>query len=111
MQPHKGTTMKKYKNPRIAFVPSDHLVKIITELSESSGKSKASIVSEIMDEAATVMDGQLKAYRQIAAAPAKAREAVQAYANEQIATIKQAVLDFAPPPRKRKSGRGAANTG
>lgn len=102
------------KNRRIAFVPSDHLAKVLNDLASSSGKSKASIVSEIMDEAAIVMEGQLRAYRQIAAAPGKAREVIQEYANQQVAAISQAVLEFAPPPprkRGRKPGRGAANTG
>lgn len=103
----------KHKNPRIAFVPSDHLLTVITQLSELSGKSKASIVSEIMDEAATVMSGQLAAYRQIAAAPEKAREVLQQYANDAVAQIAQVVMDFEEPPKKRgrKPGRGAANTG
>lgn len=107
-------TAKKYKNPRISFVPSSHLLRIVNELSETSGKSKASIVSEIMDEAAVVIDGQLKAFRKIANAPEHAREALQDYANEQVAKISQAVIAFDKPGGKRrgrKPGRGAANTG
>ena len=102
------------KNPRIAFVPSNHLLKIVTELSETSGKSKASIVSEIMDEAAVVIDDQLKAYRKIASAPESARAVLQDYANQQVAKIGQAVIEFDKPGGKKRGrppGRGAAKTG
>ena len=107
-------TAKKYKNPRISFVPSSQLLRVVNELSETSGKSKASIVSEIMDEAAVVIEGQLNAYRRIADNPAQAREVLQDYANQMVSEIGQAVLEFDKPGGKKRGrppGRGAANTG
>lgn len=105
----------KTKNPRIAFVPSDHVLKTIRELSATSGVPMATIVSEIMDEAAVVMSGQLEAFKQIARAPERAREVVQDYANASMARMSQAVLDLDKPRQrpgpKPGKGRGAANTG
>ena len=89
------------KNPRIAFVPSDQVHALVRRLSEASGQSRASIVSELMDDIAPVIQGQLEAFERIAARPDQAREHVQAFANEATAMIAQAMLDLPAPPKKR----------
>jgi len=99
------------KNPRIAFVPSDRLDAVIRELSEASGKSRASIVSGLMDEIAPVLQGQLDAFRKIAAQPDEAKKIIEGYANEGMAQIAQAQLDLERPkqkPGRKPGGSGAA---
>jgi len=91
------------KNPRIAFVPSDAVHALVGELAETSGKSRASIVSELMDDIAPVIQGQLDAMRKIANRPEEAREHIRDLANESLATIAQVQMDLdTPQPRKRK---------
>ena len=91
------------KNPRIAFVPSDVVHALVRRVSDMSGKSRASIVAEILDDVAPVLQGQLDAMEKIAGKPEEARALVAAYANEAIATIAQAQLDLDEP--KQKPGR------
>lgn len=94
------------KNPRIAFVPSDEVLRLVTHLAGASGQSLASIVSELMDDIAPVIQGQLDAFAAIAARPEKAREHIEALAAQSIAAIGQATMEFKTPrkPRARRAG-------
>lgn len=83
------------KNPRIAFVPSDAVHALMEQVSKLSGQSKASIVSELMDEIAPVVQGQIDALKSLAASPEKARQYVQDYAAKATADIAQISMDFA----------------
>jgi hypothetical protein len=95
---------RPYKNPRIAFVPSDAIHELVGQLSDASGESRAAIVSGLLDEIAPVILGQLEAFRKIASRPEEARQHIQDLANSSTAEIAQAVLDLDKPkqPRKRK---------
>lgn len=97
------------KNPRIAFVPSDAVHKLVRELSESSGESRAAIVSGLMDELEPVIRGQLEAFRRIAARPEETRQHIQELANESMAKIAQVQLDLEEPkqPRKRRGANAS----
>jgi hypothetical protein len=94
------------KNPRIAFVPSDEVLRLVSQLAGVSGQSKASIVSELMDDLAPVVLGQLEAFRAIAAKPEKVRQHVEALAAESIAQIGQATMAFGKPKRKPRAKSG-----
>jgi hypothetical protein len=58
-------------------------------------QSKASIVSELMDEVAPVMIGQLSALDALEATPELAKQHVQQYATDAIGFIAQTNMDFA----------------
>lgn len=93
------------KNPRIAFVPTDEFLGVISDLAEVAGKTKASLVAEILDTATPILRDQLAAYRAIAASPEKAKGVLQEYANKATADIAQAVIDFEKPKRRRRSAK------
>ncbi len=73
-------------------------------MAEVSGKSRASVVAELMTDIAPVIRGQIEATRKIAGRPEEARQYLEDLANESIEKIGQAVLDLDKPkqPRKRK---------
>jgi hypothetical protein len=82
------------KNKRIAFVPSDEVLRLVTKVSELSGQSKASIVAEMMDEVSPVFMNQIETMQALMAAPDKAREYVEDYAERVTAEIAQEVMNF-----------------
>lgn len=96
----------KTKNPRIAFVPSDHVLALVTKLSQVSGQPKASIVSELMDDIAPVLSQQIEVFSAMLSKPEKAREHLVALAAQATAQIDQVVMEFKTPrkPRVRRAG-------
>lgn len=96
---------RKTRNPRIAFVPSDRVRSVLERLSAVSGQSMASIAAGLLDEAAPVLDDQLRAFEQINARPDKAREVLDGFIAKQRAVIDQAVLDLDAPGHRRKHHR------
>jgi hypothetical protein len=95
---------RRTRNPRISFIPSDAAQAVILEMAEVSGKSRASVVAELMTDIAPVIRGQIEAFQKIAARPEEARQYLEELANESIERIGQTVLDLDKPkqPRKRK---------
>lgn len=93
------------KNPRIAFVPTDDFLSVISDLADVSGKTKASLVAEILDTATPILRDQLQAYRAIAESPEKAKSVLQEYANKATADIAQAVMEFEEPKRGRRRAK------
>jgi hypothetical protein len=83
------------KNPRVAFVPSDAVHALLIKVSELSGQSKASVVSELMDEVAPVVQGQIDALLALKATPERAKQFVQDYAMRAMSEIAQTSIDFA----------------
>jgi len=96
---------RKTRNPRIAFVPSDRLRAVMERLAAASGKSMASIAAGLLDEAAPVLDDQLRAFEEIRARPDKAREVLDGFIVKQRAVIDQAVLDLDAPDHRRKHNK------
>lgn len=90
------------KNPRIAFVPSDAVQSVVSEMAEASGQSRASVVAELMDDLAPVIRGQIEALRKIADRPTEARQYIQDLADESRAQIAQAELALDKPKQRRK---------
>jgi hypothetical protein len=97
------------KNPRIAFVPSDVVQELVSQMAEASGQSRASIVSELMTDLAPVIRGQIEAFQKIAARPEEARQYITELANDSRAVIAQTELEFDKAKRRRK--RKGANSG
>jgi hypothetical protein len=100
------------KNPRIQFVPSDVVHALVRRLAAASGQSRASIVSELMDDIAPVIQGQLEALEKIAARPDEVRAHVEALTASSEAQIAQLRMEFARsgvrgPDRKKRARRAA----
>lgn len=95
--------------------PSDQGYRLLQELSKLTGKAPATIVRELLDEAAPALEMMIEAFRDIHAAPEVTRAAVMRMAAQAHQTIAQATLDLdndrKPGPKPKKQGRGAANTG
>lgn len=99
--------------PRIQVTPSDQAARLLGELSKLTGKGQATIIRELLDEAAPALQMTVDAFRQIQARPEEAQAAVMRLAAQAHATIAQTTLDLdnsQKPGRKpgKPSGRGAA---
>lgn len=92
--------------------PSDQGYRLLQELSKLTGKAPATIVRELLDEAAPALEMVIQAYRDIQGTPELAQAAVLRLAAQAHQTIAQASLDLDidnKPGRKPKDkGRGAA---
>ena len=95
--------------------PSEGTYRLLSELQRLTGKPPATIVRELLDEAAPALEIMLEAYRGLHSTPNEAREAVLRLAAQGHAAITQATLDLdtnkKPGRKPRKQGREAANTG
>ena len=95
--------------------PSERSYRLLKALSELTGQPPATIVRELLDEAAPALETTIEAFRSIKARPQEAQAAVARMAAQAHATIAQATLDLdnsrkpGPKPGKNK-GRGAAKT-
>lgn len=100
--------------PRMQVTPSDKGYRLLQELSKLTGKAPATIVRELLDEAAPALEMTLEAARTIAARPEQAQAAVARLIDLANTAIAQASLDLntdQKPGRKPRRGQGAANTG
>lgn len=91
------------QTPRIAFTPSGPVRLALDQLHEVTGRSRAELVSEMLDAMAPVFVEQLLMMEQLAKQPEKAREYVQAFGMHGIQQISQQLLDL--PPVRPKRGR------
>lgn len=99
---------------RIQLTPSSRTAPLLRELATITGKPVATLVREILDEAAPALEMTLEAFRQIAERPDQMQEAITRMAAKAHQSIAQATLDLdliAKPGRKPSRGRGAAKTG
>lgn len=100
--------------PRMHVTPSERVSLLLRELSQLIGKAPATIVRELLDEAAPALEMTLEAYRDIQKRPEEAQAAVQRMAAKAHQVIAQASLDLdtdRKPGRKpstKDKGRGAA---
>ena len=94
--------------------PSEKGYRLLQELSKLTGKAPATIVRELLDEAAPALEMTLEAVRTISARPEQAQAAVTRLIDQANTVIAQASLDLntdRKPGRKPRQGQGAANTG
>lgn len=108
---------------RMHVTPSEPGYRLLQELSKLTGKAPATIVRELLDEAAPALEMMIQAFRDIHTTPELAQAAVMRMAAEAHQAIAQATLDLDnsnKPGRKprvtasatavaaRSKGRGAA---
>lgn len=93
--------------------PSEQGYRLLKELSKLTGKPPATIVRELLDEAAPALETMIQAFRDIQGTPEQAQAAVMRLAAQAHQTIAQATLDLGndkKPGRKpgKDKGPGAA---
>jgi len=94
--------------------PSEQGYRLLQELSKLTGKAPATIVRDLLDEAAPALETMVQAFRDIQGSTEQAQAAVMRLAAEAHKSIAQATLDLdnsSKPGRKPRQGRGAAKTG
>lgn len=101
---------------RMQVTASEQVFSLLREISKLTGKAPATLVRELLDEAAPALQMMLEAYRDLHTKPEQAQAAVMRMAAQGHALIAQASLDLntdKKPGRKpgKKKGQGAANTG
>lgn len=101
--------------PRMHVTPSERSYLLLQELSKLTGQKPATIVRELLDEAAPAIEMTIEAFRSIQARPQEAQAAVARMAAQAHVAIGQATLDLdnsqKPGPKPgTKRGRGAAKT-
>lgn len=101
--------------PRIQITPTLQSHLLLKRLSKLTGKGKATIVRELLEEASPALEMMLEAMEQLKKRPQEMEAVVHRMAAEAHQTIAQATLDLdtnRKPGRKPGGrGRGAANTG
>ena len=101
--------------PRIQITPSEHSYRQLVRLSELTKKGQATIVRELLDEAAPALQMMLEALEQLETRPLAMESVVHRLAAQAHQSIAQATLsldtDGKPGPKPKRQGRGAANTG
>lgn len=103
---------------RVVVTPSPSTGPLLTALSEALGKPRATIVRELLDEAAPALQVMLEAVRVLKTRPEAAQAAMARLATSSINQLTQAQIDFdkalskRPGPKPRKKPRkGAAPSG
>lgn len=74
--------------------PSEQGYRLLQELSGLTGKAPATIVRELLDEAAPALETTIEAFRAIRDRPEQAQAAVSRLAAQAHAVIAQATLDL-----------------
>jgi len=101
--------------PRIQITPTEQSYRQLVRLSKLTKKGQATIVRELLDEAAPALDMMLEALEQLEKRPQEMAGVVHRLAAQAHQTIAQATLDLnndrKPGPKPKNQGRGAANTG
>lgn len=91
------------KRERLAFQPSGPVRMALDELHKLTGKSRAALVSEMLDGVAPLFVEQMRLMQSLSSQPERAREFVTEFGMQGINTISQQLLDL--PPVRPKRGR------
>ncbi len=96
--------------------PTETVSLLLRRLTEITGKPPATLVRELLDEAAPALQMMLEAHEQLARRPSEMEAVVYRLATQAQGEIVQQVLSLKTdnkPGRKpaKKQGTGAANTG
>ncbi len=101
--------------PRMHVTPSETSYRLLSELSKLTGDAKATIVRELLDEAAPAMQLAVESIREIKKRPQQVQAAMARFSARAINDLTQAQLDLDSAMEKKRGpkpkGRGAANTG
>lgn len=100
--------------PRLQITPTLQSHLLLERLSKLTGKGKATIVREMLDEAAPAMQAMVEAFEQLAKRPQEMEAVVHRMAAQAHQTIAQVTLDLdtgrKPGPKPKPRGE-AARTG
>ena len=91
------------KDARLAFLPSGPVRMALDELHSLTGKSRAMLVSEMLDGVAPLFVEQMRLLQSLSSQPDRARDLVTEFGMQGINTISQQLLDL--PPVRPKRGR------
>lgn len=98
--------------PRMHVTPSEQGYRLLQELSKLTGKAPATIVRELLDEAAPAMESTVEAFRILRDRPEQSQAAVARLAANAHAQIAQATLALNTDKKPgRKPRKGAADPG
>lgn len=86
---------------RLLLTPSPEVLRLLEELHEATGKSRAGLASEMLEACAPAFVEMLQAIWAVKETPEKARELVLAMATEAHGVITQTVMDFDREPDGR----------
>ena len=92
--------LKKHAR-RLLLTPSPEVLRLLEELHEATGKSRAGLASEMLEACAPAFVEMLQAIWAVKETPEKARELVLAMATEAHGVITQTVMDFDREPDGR----------
>ena len=93
--------------PRMHVTPSETVYRLLAELSRLTGKQPATIVRELLDEAAPALEVAVQAFRAVHTRPAEAQAAMARLSAKAINELTQAQLDLDTALNK-KPGRKPA---
>jgi len=96
------------KTKRIQITPSDRTRAILERYRAITGKSMASMISELMDESAPVLLETLEIVEKFHNKPTMAKDAILQYAqsgHEKINAVEREIEDLFKPKRGRKPKR------
>lgn len=82
------------KQKRLQLTLSPEVWALVDEVHTLTGKPKAAIISEILDEVAPVFANQIHALRVLKEQPREAQRLIQNFANESIGKMAQVSLDL-----------------
>ena len=100
--------------PRMHVTPSESTYRLLQEVSRLTGKPPATIVRELLDEAAPALEATVAALTMLKTRPREAQAAINRYAAQAMTQLGQAQLDLDTAMQKkpgRKKGGGAAKPG
>jgi len=86
--------MARKQTRRVLFTPSPETLALLDELHALTGRSRAGMVAEMLDEVAPVFREMLAHLKALKDTPEKARELVLGMAQEAHGIITQAAMDF-----------------
>lgn len=86
--------MARKHTRRLLFTPTAETMALLDELHAVTGRSRAGMVSEMLDEVAPVFREMLAHLKALQDSPEKARELVLGMAQEAHGIITQAAMDF-----------------
>lgn len=86
--------MARKHSRRLLFTPTPETLLLLDELHELTGRSRAGLVSEMLDEVAPAFRQMLTHLKGLRDTPEKARELVMSMASEAHSLITQTAMDF-----------------
>lgn len=93
------------RNERVAVTLSPEAKPLLQELSTLTGRPKAALVSELLDQTLPALRVTLEALRLIRKQPDHAVQLLTDYASSKLAQVQQATLDLSSSDRRTVQGK------